>query len=190
MTNEHFRILLSNPSHFQWLFRAAEELAKGDIPAVVVDVVRLGRMTALQKPDGGVRGIVVGDVLRRLVGARHPRPRTRTPAIGAQDGNTKLPAEWKPTTEQASSSLVRMRGREHCAGHRVDLWQECLSPLFPETLTPAWSRTRSGFCCSAVSACLSLPQFTCVDVAAIRTLLATIAQRAPKGAVGQTRVCG
>ena len=28
----------------------------------------LGRMTALQKPDGGVRGIVVGDVLRRLVG--------------------------------------------------------------------------------------------------------------------------
>ena len=36
--------------------------------AAVVDVVRLGRMTALQKPDGGVRGIVVGDVLRRLVG--------------------------------------------------------------------------------------------------------------------------
>ena len=31
------------------------------------NVVRLGRMTALQKPDGGVRGIVVGDVLRRLV---------------------------------------------------------------------------------------------------------------------------
>ena len=38
------------------------------MPAVVVDVVRLGRMTALQKPpDGGVRGIVVGDVSRRLV---------------------------------------------------------------------------------------------------------------------------
>ena len=68
MTNEHFRILLSNPSHFQWLFRAGEQLARGDIPAVVVDVVRLGRMTALHKPDGGVRGIVVGDVLRRLVG--------------------------------------------------------------------------------------------------------------------------
>ena len=32
-----------------------------------MDVVRLGRMTALQKQDGGVRGIVAGDVLRRLV---------------------------------------------------------------------------------------------------------------------------
>ena len=28
---------------------------------------RLGRMTASQKPDGGVRGIIVGDVFRRLV---------------------------------------------------------------------------------------------------------------------------
>ena len=27
----------------------------------------MGRLTALSKPDGGVRGIVVGDVLRRLV---------------------------------------------------------------------------------------------------------------------------
>ena len=29
--------------------------------------IRFGRMTALSKPDGGVRGIVVGDFLRRLV---------------------------------------------------------------------------------------------------------------------------
>ena len=63
MTNEHLRILLSNPSHFQWLFRAAEELARGDIPAAVVDVVKLGEDD--YAPD---RGIVVGDVLRRLVG--------------------------------------------------------------------------------------------------------------------------
>ena len=27
----------------------------------------MGRLTALSKPDGGVRGIVVGDILRRLV---------------------------------------------------------------------------------------------------------------------------
>ena len=30
-------------------------------------MVRLGRLTALSKPDGGVRGIVAGDVVRRLV---------------------------------------------------------------------------------------------------------------------------
>ena len=34
-------------------------------------MVRSGRMTALSKPDGGVRGIVSGDVIRRLV-ARWP----------------------------------------------------------------------------------------------------------------------
>ena len=28
---------------------------------------RLGRLTALSKPDGGVRGIIAGDVVRRLV---------------------------------------------------------------------------------------------------------------------------
>ena len=27
----------------------------------------MGRITAMSKPDGGVRGIVVGDILRRLV---------------------------------------------------------------------------------------------------------------------------
>ena len=30
--------------------------------------VKLGRMTARQKPDGGVRGVVAGDVFQRLVG--------------------------------------------------------------------------------------------------------------------------
>ena len=36
-------------------------------PSQVLDGLRLGRLTALRKPDGGVRGIVVGDVMRRLV---------------------------------------------------------------------------------------------------------------------------
>ena len=35
------------------------------VPQTVVDMVRSGRLTALTKPDGGVRGIVAGDVIRR-----------------------------------------------------------------------------------------------------------------------------
>ena len=31
------------------------------------DPIRLGRLIALQKPRGGVRGIVAGDIIRRLV---------------------------------------------------------------------------------------------------------------------------
>ena len=40
---------------------------RGHIPEDILTVVRVGRMIALQKPDGGVRAIVVGDVFRRLV---------------------------------------------------------------------------------------------------------------------------
>ena len=37
------------------------------MPDAIVDVVRSGHMTALCKPNGGVRGIVAGDMVRRLV---------------------------------------------------------------------------------------------------------------------------
>ena len=36
-------------------------------PECRIEAVRMGRITALRKPAGGVRGIVVGDVIRRLV---------------------------------------------------------------------------------------------------------------------------
>ena len=45
----------------------ARVLAVGEVPHEVMKAILLGRMTALSKPDGGVRGIVVGDFLRRLV---------------------------------------------------------------------------------------------------------------------------
>ena len=42
-------------------------MSQGKIPDAVMEGIRLGRLTALRKPDGGVRGIVVGDIMRRLV---------------------------------------------------------------------------------------------------------------------------
>ena len=39
-------------------------------PDSVVAAIRLGRMTALMKRNGGVRGIVVGDIVWRLVARR------------------------------------------------------------------------------------------------------------------------
>ena len=44
-----------------------EQLAQGVAPEAAIHAVRVGRLTALLKPDGGVRGIVVGDVVRRLI---------------------------------------------------------------------------------------------------------------------------
>ena len=42
-------------------------MARGEVPDRIEEAIRLGRITALRKPDGGVRGIVVGDFLHRLV---------------------------------------------------------------------------------------------------------------------------
>ena len=45
----------------------AQSFAQASIPEEILAALRVGQMTALQKPNGGVRGIVVGDVIRRLV---------------------------------------------------------------------------------------------------------------------------
>ena len=45
----------------------AEQFSRASISRGVVDGLRMGRITALQKPNGGVRGIVAGDAIRRLV---------------------------------------------------------------------------------------------------------------------------
>ena len=48
-------------------YEFASLLARGEVPGEVMEILRMGRITALSKPDGGVRGITVGDILRRWV---------------------------------------------------------------------------------------------------------------------------
>ena len=60
------RLVLDNVRDAHLLFSMAEQLC-AHVPLSVTDALRLGRMTALQKPSGGERGIVAGDALRRLV---------------------------------------------------------------------------------------------------------------------------
>ena len=68
MTAEHLQPVLEAVRVLHSLFRAAESLAAAQVPTEVVNGLRLGRITALLKPTGGVRGIVAGDIIRRLVG--------------------------------------------------------------------------------------------------------------------------
>ena len=66
MTTDHLPPVLDNPKDNHLFFMMGEQLAQGRSPQAVNDVIRLGRMTALQKSNGGVRGIVAGDVVRSL----------------------------------------------------------------------------------------------------------------------------
>ena len=63
MRTEHLRPLSDNEEDSNKFFEVAQSFAQAGILAVL----RGGQVTALQKPNGGVRRIVVGDVVRRLV---------------------------------------------------------------------------------------------------------------------------
>ena len=67
LTAEHLLPVLDNDAAVGALFQVADLLANGFIPPDAHAAIRLGRITALEKPSGGIRGIVVGDFFRRLV---------------------------------------------------------------------------------------------------------------------------
>ena len=67
-TYEHARVLLDDSDTFDLLVEALNSLARGAVPVDVSAALMRARLTALSKPDGGVRGIATGTTLRRLVG--------------------------------------------------------------------------------------------------------------------------
>ena len=67
MTTDHSRPLLDNVRDLHLLFSIREQLATGKAPQEEVEIGRMGRLTALKKPNGRIRGIVSGEVVRRLV---------------------------------------------------------------------------------------------------------------------------
>ena len=66
MTHDHLRPLLESPKDLHLLYTVCDLFAKGQMPGEVVQAIKLGRMTVLQKEGGGVRGIVAGEVIRRV----------------------------------------------------------------------------------------------------------------------------
>ena len=53
MTAEHFKPLLESAMCSQLFSEVASQFARGRIPEDALTAVRVGRMTALQKSDGG-----------------------------------------------------------------------------------------------------------------------------------------
>ena len=58
---------LDDEEVLQLLYLAAQDFAQGGAPTEASHVFTLANMTALQKNDGGVRGIATGTSFRRLV---------------------------------------------------------------------------------------------------------------------------
>ena len=101
MTADHLQPLLDTGRDTSLLFRFVSVLARGQAPDAAVDGVR-GRITALQKPDGGVRGIVVGDILRRLVA------RTMAKQMAARVEAATAPFQYALTTKAGCESVAHI----------------------------------------------------------------------------------
>ena len=67
MSVEHILGLVESDHDMDIFCSFATIVSQGHVPRGVVEVLRMGRVFALRKLDGGIRGIVVGDIIRRLI---------------------------------------------------------------------------------------------------------------------------
>ena len=83
------------------LTAAATRLATAALPPNILLALRLGRMVALQKPNGRVRGLVMGDVFRRLVA------RTLAQQFSPQFQTATAPHQYALATRAGGEALAR-----------------------------------------------------------------------------------
>ena len=98
MTTEHLRVPLESRRCQSLFVKLAEKLAQADVPDTIIPVIRRGRMTALRKGDGGVRGIVVGDVM-----SLGPTP--HLPTLGGQKTTPPVRPTFQPCWHDAPNCL-------------------------------------------------------------------------------------
>ena len=139
-TNEMLRVCLDDQETLSLVFEAAQDFARGQVPNVVCRSLMLATMTALQKNDGGVRGIATGTVFRRLVAK-----------VLARQFSDEVEAACAPLQFALST-----RAGTDCVGHAIRVATE-LNPqlsMVSELLTtcivlPCW-KNWSKFLASAV----------------------------------------
>ncbi|CAE7883168.1 unnamed protein product, partial [Symbiodinium sp. KB8] len=103
ITNEPLRILLDDEADCTLSHRAAGRLARADVPVTpVVAAIRAGRIVALRKPSGRARALVVGDVMRRLVG------RTLAQGYASELQTACMPSQHGLSTRAGTEALVRL----------------------------------------------------------------------------------
>ena len=83
------------------LIFAAEQLSQGDLPLSIVEVLRLGCLTALSKGTGRVRGIVAGDTFRKGVA------RTLAQQSAPMFENACMPFQYALSTRAGTDCVAR-----------------------------------------------------------------------------------
>ena len=103
-TAEHMRVMLDDEACTELLGFAAQRLADADVPASVLEGLRVGRMVALRKQSGGIRGLVMADVFRHLVS------RTLAQQAATAFQESCAPFQYALSTRAGAEALVRGLG--------------------------------------------------------------------------------
>ena len=102
MTSDHLRVILDDEHTTDLLLKFAQYFTSAKIPAELVEALRLGRLTALEKQDGGVRGIISGDIFRRLVA------RTIAQQIGNEVEVATAPYQYALSTRAGTECVAHV----------------------------------------------------------------------------------
>jgi hypothetical protein len=100
--SEHYKVMLEGERELEQLGDAAELLARGDVSEHIASALALGRLTALVKPNGKIRGIVTGDTFRRLTA------RSLEQQFGPQLEEACEPFQFALSTRAGTGSLAHL----------------------------------------------------------------------------------
>ena len=105
-TVELYKLLLDDPfddaEALESFTIAVNVTARAQAPQAALDAIALSRLTALRKPNGGVRGIATGDVFRRLVSRALAR------AFSGELDEATRPFQFALQTRAGTDSLAAM----------------------------------------------------------------------------------
>ena len=100
LTAEMLRLVLDAEESSQAFRDVAVLLARASVPEPIAAALAIGRLVAVRKPNGGIRGLVVGDFLRRVVA------RTLAQQFATHFQRACLPHQHAFTTRAGSEALV------------------------------------------------------------------------------------
>ncbi|CAE7568781.1 unnamed protein product [Symbiodinium natans] len=101
-TVEFYKLLLDDEGALEAFTFVVNVAARAQAPPVALDALALSRLTALRKPQGGVRGIATGDVFRRLVSRALAR------AYAGELDEATRPFQFALRTRAGTDSLAAM----------------------------------------------------------------------------------
>ena len=101
LISEALRLILDDETITDQFIQVSQLLAQGLVPPVAAQLLGFGRMVALQKPQGGIRGLVVGDLFRRLVS------RSLAQLFASQLQKACRPWQYALTTRAGTEAVVK-----------------------------------------------------------------------------------